>query len=176
MPVRFSKLIALLAVALMVFAACGDDSDTGTDAGADDAGQEQPAGSQDEPTKALAEEATFTAVDFDFQGPDSVPAGNVSLTLENEGTESHEMVVVQLLQGKTLEDELVYIERHGTEGEHSPWTEFAGVIRPVRPGETGQGGVPLEPGNYALLCFVESKENDGQPHVELGMAAPLTVE
>jgi hypothetical protein len=181
MHVRFLRLIALLAVALFVFAACGDDSDSGTDAGGDDQAQEEPAESpEDEATEDEAPEeggeGTFTAVDFGFQGPTTLPAGKVQLTLENEGTEPHEMAVIGFEEGKTLEDALAFIKKQGTEGKPPSWAKFAGGIRPVKPGESGQGGANLEPGAYALLCFVESKENGGQPHVALGMAAPLTVQ
>lgn len=178
MHFRFLKLIALIAVALFVFAACGDDSDSGDDAGGNDQAQEEPAESP-KAEESPAEEGgdtTFTAVDYGFQGPDTLPAGEAQITLENEGKEPHEMAIVSLLEGKTLEDALAYIKKQGTEGKPPSWVKFAGGIRPVKPGESGQGGANLEPGSYALLCFVESKANNGQPHVALGMAAPLTVE
>lgn len=179
MHVRFLKLIALLAVAVMVFAACGDDSDSGTDAGGNDQGQEEPADSPEEDDSPEEEggETTFTAVDFGFQGPTSLPAGKVSLTLENEGTEPHEMIVIGFEEGKTLEDALAFIKKQGVEGDPPSWAKPAGAVAPpIKPGETGQGEAELQPGAYALLCFVESKANGGQPHVALGMAAPLTVE
>ncbi|MDQ3956567.1 MAG: hypothetical protein M3285_13565 [Actinomycetota bacterium] len=178
MHVRFLKLIALLAVALFAFAACGDDSDSGDDAGGNDQAQEEPAESPEaeETPEEEGGETTFTAVDYGFQGPDTLPAGEVQLTLENEGTEPHEMAIIRFEQGKTLEDALAFIKEQGVEGKPPPWAKFVGGIRPVKPGESGQGGANLEPGSYALLCFVESKANKGQPHVALGMAAPLTVE
>jgi hypothetical protein len=44
----------------------------------------------------------------------------------------------------------------------------------MKPGDRELFGVNLEPGEYALLCFVPDDE-DGKPHIQHGMAKQFTV-
>lgn len=45
----------------------------------------------------------------------------------------------------------------------------------IQPGQTKTFTTDLQPGNYALVCFVQSKE-EKQPHAFLGMVNQMTVE
>jgi hypothetical protein len=49
----------------------------------------------------------------------------------------------------------------------------AGGPNPPEPGDTANATLSLEPGSYAMLCFVPTP--DGVPHVMKGMIQPLTV-
>jgi hypothetical protein len=84
----------------------------------------------------------------------------------NQGAEPHEMVVVQLPEGVTveqlLEDESLFEQ-----------VEFYGFAF-FEPGEEGDLAlVGLEPGVYTLLCFVTAP--DGQPHAAHGMYVDIEV-
>jgi hypothetical protein len=172
---RLLQLVALLMAAMMLLAACGggDDENGGTDAGGgDNAAEDSP-----EDDAAAGDTATFTAVDFGFQGPETLPAGEVSLELENEGKEPHMMAFIELLQGKTIEDVNAFIEKNGLQGPPPPWArEVKGGVGVAKPGESKTGKAELKPGSYIAMCFVTSKKNDNQPHAALGMIYPITVE
>lgn len=164
----------MLIAALLLFAACGGD-DNGSDAAGGDTDKKA---TEDKSDTGGGDGGglTFTAVDYGFQGPTTLPAGKAMITLENEGKEPHELVLVQLLQGKTIEDVKAFIKENGAEGKPPKWVKFAAGVRPVKPGKTGTGGGDLKPGNYIAVCFVPSKAKGGKPHVALGMIQPLTVE
>jgi hypothetical protein len=120
--------------------------------------------------------AVFTAVDFGFQGPDTLPAGKSKITLKNDGKELHMLALVQLLNGKTFEDAQAFIDKNGISGKPPSWAKNAGGVKPVKPGDTGSAGVNLEPGNYLMVCFINSKSHGNKPHALLGMFQPLTVQ
>jgi hypothetical protein len=171
------QLVALLMAAMMLLAACGggdDEGDGGTDAG----GQEtEDTSSPEDGGDAAGDTAAYTAIDFGYQGPESVPAGEVTIELANEGKEPHMMAFVELLEGKTIDDVNTYIKKEGIAGKPPSWVrQIKGGIAGVKPGATKTGKVELEAGEYAALCFIPSKKNDGKSHAELGMVYPITVE
>ncbi|MDQ3986423.1 MAG: hypothetical protein M3280_07995 [Actinomycetota bacterium] len=168
--------MALILVALLALAACGDDNGD-TDAGGDQGTEATDGGDGDGGEDGAAGDGTvaFTAVDFAFQGPSTVPAGEVEFTMENTGKEPHMLALAQLDEGKTVEDVQAYIEKEGLQGPPPPWAkEVQGGIQPVKPGETGTGTATLKAGGYYVaLCFIQSKANNNQPHAALGMIAPI---
>jgi hypothetical protein len=169
---RFLACVALMLSASMLFAACGGDDDGGgTQGGGGDTEETSPPGDG-----AAGGDNTYTAVDFGFQGPETLPAGKTKLTLKNEGKEPHMMIFIQLLQGKTIDDVMAFIEKNGVQGKPPPWAKQAGGINPVKPGATKSGGANLKPGSYVAMCFVTSKKNNNKSHAELGMVYPITVE
>lgn len=132
---------------------------------------ENPGPQPEEPEEGAAV-VEVTAVDYSFEVPEQIAAGRTSFVLTNTGAEAHFMLLSRIVQG-TMEEALAY------EGD----PEEAGLVEDVEGGESGlaaPGGqdvetvtVDLEPGNYAMLCFVPGP--DGTPHAFNGMAVPLTV-
>jgi hypothetical protein len=89
----------------------------------------------------------------------------------DNGAEMHHVAFMKLNEGKTIAD---LEQAFKSKGPPPSWAVDAGGVNPPRPG----GGMAtatqmLEPGNYALLCFIESP--DHMPHFVKGMARPLTV-
>jgi hypothetical protein len=164
---RFLALVALMLSASMVFAACGGDDGDGDQAGGGDTEETSPP-----EDGAAGGETTFTAVDYGFQGPETLPAGQVKLTLKNEGKQPHMLQLIQLLQGKTIDDVTAFIEKQGVEGKPPSWAKQAGGIGVAQPGKSKSGAANLKPGNYVAMCFVETNKKS---HVELGMIYPITV-
>lgn len=120
-----------------------------------------------------ANRVDVTATDYAFEfGP--VPAGPTSFVMVNEGEEAHFMVLTRILDGHTLDEALA----------HDGDPEEAGLVEDVEGGDSplaAPGGedeevmnVDLEPGNYAMLCFIGGP--DGTPHAFTGMAEEFTVE
>lgn len=122
---------------------------------------------------AVAEphQMTIIATNYKFDAPDEVPAGMTTIHLVDNGTEMHHVAFIKLNDGKTMAD----MEQAGkANGPPPAWAVDHGGVNPPHPG----GGMAsatqmLEPGNYALLCFIPSA--DGVPHFAKGMVRPLTV-
>jgi len=128
------------------------------------------------PAKAAASEAapprvlTVVARDFAFQAPDRVPAGMVTIQLQNRGQALHHVALMKLDAGKTLDDVFTAL-RAG--GPPPAWMHDMGGPNAPDPGSDANATLFLQPGNYAILCFVDIP--DHVPHVMKGMAKMLTV-
>ena len=116
------------------------------------------------PPAAGASVVTITATDYAFGGPDSIPAGLVTLRLVNAGREPHQAGLVRIDSGKSG----AAVEAAMTApGAPPAWTVFVGGPDVVPPGDTANSTQPLAPGRYFLVCFVPSP--DGKLHLEKGM-------
>lgn len=120
---------------------------------------------------AVPHQMTINATEYAFDAPDQVPAGLMTVHLVDNGSEMHHVAFVKLNDGKTMADVEQVLENPGP---LPAWAVEYGGVNPSHPG----GGMAtttemLEPGNYALLCFVPSA--DGVPHFAKGMARALTV-
>jgi hypothetical protein len=112
---------------------------------------------------------TVTASDFRFDAPAKIPAGLTTIRLVNQGPSLHHIQLIKLEEGKTLDDLFAAMK-----SESFPqWAIEAGGPAPPEVGSTTVSIQALEPGNYAMLCFIPSA--DGVPHVMKGMSRPLTV-
>ena len=182
-----SRRVVLLLAALMslalVSAACGSDSDP--ESASDDEQQSQSGDDASSSEETDAEEvetdegtgegggATYVATEFAFEGPDVLPAGDVTLTLDNQGKQVHELSLGELLQGKTMTDVHALLKK-GVGGKPPKWFKVAGGTG-AKPGETGTLDAKLTPGSYIMLCLVPDKASK-KPHVMLGMMKAVTVE
>ena len=131
-------------------------------------------------------EIEATLKDYEFVGiPDEVDAGGTIITVENEGTEAHEMVVLRINDDTTESvDEILALPQE----EALKKVTMAGVAFAM-PGETGGTVSDLEPGKYVAACFVPvgttpeamaamesgGAEPQGEPHFLHGMVQEFTV-
>ena len=172
-------MTALLSLAL-VSTACGQSSgdpssdDEQQSQSADDA-SEEGIDSKETETEGTGQGggATYVATEFAFEGPDVLPAGDVTLTLDNQGKQMHELVLGELLEGKTMDDVLALLMK-GPPKSPPRWFRNAGGTG-ASPGETGSLDEQLTPGTYVMLCFVPDKASK-KPHVMLGMMKEVTVQ
>ena len=95
-----------------------------------------------------------------------VAPGRTSFVLTNDGAETHEMLIIKLAEGATLE-EAMQAEGGGGTVEESWTTNLAA------PGDDEVITFDVEPGDYGLLCFILSA--DGTLHALLGMQHQFTV-
>jgi hypothetical protein len=136
-----------------------------------DASKTAAASDSSRPAVAVAHQMTVNATDYAFDAPDQVPSGLMTVHLVDNGAELHHVAFVKLNDGKTIAD----VEQVLKGPPPMPsWAVDYGGVNPPHPG----GGMAtttqmLEPGNYALLCFVPSP--DGTPHFAKGMVRALTV-
>jgi hypothetical protein len=142
----------------------------GLDECADDDEEEEEEGGFEEEAAAGATVVDVTATEYAFAlGSTSVAAGPVAFTMTNAGEEDHELGFGRLADGVTLEQLLAFEGDPEAEGLA---TDLGGECC-LEPGGAGVVNVDLQPGTWALVCFLDSPE--GPPHAVLGMATTIEV-
>jgi hypothetical protein len=119
---------------------------------------------------AAPQVVTVTARDFNFEAPAEIAAGPTTFRLVNAGQALHHVQLVKLDEGKTLQDVFAALQAGGPP---PAWVHWIGGPNAPDPGSEANATLVLEPGNYALLCFVDIP--DHVPHVKKGMARALRV-
>lgn len=172
-------MAAMVAVALLV-AACGsdsngegNDSDDAANTEADAASGNEEEATEDDTATEEDGSVTYVATEFAYEGPDTLPAGKVTIEMDNKGKQSHELVMGELLDGKTIDDVNALLEK-GAPGKPPKWFKMAGGTG-AKPGEAGKLDADLTAGNYVFICFVPDKASK-MPHALLGMVKNVTVE
>lgn len=110
-----------------------------------------------------------TGEDFKFDAPDVVPAGLTEFRFMNKGPSLHHMALLKLKDGKTVDDLRAAL---ANPGPPPSWVKEMGGPNAPDAGLEANATVMLEPGNYALICFVDL---GGPPHFAKGMIRPLRV-
>ena len=121
------------------------------------------------PEPAADVEISLTDYAFGLSSP--LAAGTRMIRVKNGAEQLHEIVVVRLEPGKTMEDLLAW-EIGGRKGA-APG-QFIGGMSPLAPGDVGDFSMRFEPGTYGFLCFIPDA-GDGKPHVAHGMMQTVTV-
>jgi hypothetical protein len=129
-------------------------------------------GRQEERAAAVAPNmVVFTATDFAFQGPDTIPSGLTRVRLANKGPSMHHVQFLQLGAGKTFDSLMAAFH---TPGPLPAWVVMIAGPNAGVPGvDTTEVVVNLPAGRYAVVCFIP--DSAGVPHVARGMAHALTV-
>ena len=121
-----------------------------------------------EPTPDL----TVTLKDFAIEIPAKVDAGMHVWKVVNQGPQPHEMDMVKLAEGKTLDDLKALFT---AEPSGPPPFAYVGGLGAISPNISGWLTVDLTAGNYVALCFVPDAAT-GKSHAELGMITAFTVQ
>lgn len=115
----------------------------------------------------------IVAKDYSYDSPDQIPAGLTTLHLMNQGKELHQAQLLKLTSGKTYNDLTAAMKTMKPGAPPPPWVVPLGGPNAAPPGGTAEATSTLEPGNYALVCFIPAA--DGVPHVMKGMSRGLVV-
>jgi hypothetical protein len=115
---------------------------------------------------------TLVLTDFSFDGVDSLPPGRQTITVRNDGTQPHEVIIARLADGVTV-DAIGAAIRDETSLPAEPWFAVGGSAA-IAPGTEIQLDIDLPAGDYAFFC-VWSDDATRKQHLQLGMLAPLTV-
>jgi len=118
---------------------------------------------------AKAPVVRVSGMDFSFDAPDVIPAGLTEFRFTNKGPSLHHMQILKLEGGKTVDDLRVAL---ANPGPPPAWVKEVGGPNAPAPGLESNTTVMLEPGNYALICFVDI---GGPPHFMKGMVRALRV-
>ncbi|HUF65046.1 MAG TPA: hypothetical protein VMM17_03635 [Gemmatimonadaceae bacterium] len=113
---------------------------------------------------------TVTVSDYSFQAPDSVPAGLTMIQALMRGEVPHHVNIVKLDSNRTAAD---YVNALSPGSPPPAWATAVGGPNPTENGTTANAMLVLEPGNYALICFVDVPE--GMPHFMRGMFKDMKV-
>lgn len=200
---NYSRLKALIVLALTLsLIGCGGDTSQEQEVSA----PAEPPETQSETVEADVEAAPDTpaervidviARDFSIEAPEQMDTGWYTMRLENQGRQTHFVIMYRLAEGKTIEDqrrevvpafdEVMAGIRNGEIekgdigaflGENIPeWglqMTYVGGVGLVAPGKTTQSSflVP-EPGTYLMECYVKS--TDGTWHTSMGMLTEIEV-
>jgi uncharacterized cupredoxin-like copper-binding protein len=157
---RFHR-VPLAVLAGLALASCRSDKPPADAAGGADA----------TPVASAAPSAvTIVTTDYSFDAPAELPAGLTTFHLVNRGPSLHHVQLVKFGEGKTIDDFMAALKAGGPPPK---WATMEGGPNPSELSDTSRTAVMLEPGNYAMLCFIPGP--DGVPHVAKGMVRPLTV-
>jgi ketosteroid isomerase-like protein len=113
-------------------------------------------------------DATVDLNDFNFKLTGSLAAGEQTIRYVNAGKQVHEAYLVKLEDGKTAQDYLNVAP--GT----PPLAVAVGGITGIVSGDSQYIEVTLEPGNYAVFCFLPDPTSHA-PHFVVGMIQEFTV-
>lgn len=166
------KVLCLIAAGLLVFGvACGGGDE------AEPAANEEEATEEEAPEEeAASEELEFVGTEFAFSGPESAPAGELTINFTNNGEQPHVMVGFPLKEGAPPVEELAKMgEKEVQKFAVGPLTG-AGQQKPVMPGESETFTVDTtEAASFAYICYIEDPKTK-KPHLQLGMVGSLEIE
>lgn len=112
----------------------------------------------------------ITLRDFAFDMPAELHAGQQTWRVVNEGPQPHELSLIKLAEGKTLDDVMAFMQNPMGE---PPFTD-AGGMQGLDKGNVGYVSINLQPGSYVALCFIPDPASH-QAHAEMGMIKAFTV-
>jgi len=146
--VRFFLLAILLVPAALLVSGCGDEGGT------------------DSTVKVTLSEWDVVAE------PDSVPEGEVTFDVDNEGEQEHELVVVRT----AFDAAELPTEGDGSVDEGADGIDVIGETNDINDGDSDSRVFTLDPGSYVLLCNLVHEEHDEKEvHYKLGMRTTFEV-
>jgi hypothetical protein len=127
--------------------------------------------------------AVIRLMDFSFTVDSQLTVGRHTIRVENTGLEPHDLVVMKLAPGETLEQVRSFLNperarRPGEAGQPLPPLKslelLAGGIAVIAPGMHVFFQTDLTPGDYVLVCMTTAP--DGRAHIEHGMIQQLRIQ
>lgn len=116
-------------------------------------------------------DATVKLVDFSFVLPTDIKAGKQIWKVVNEGSQAHEINLMKLAEGKTLDDVAAWMAKP----EGAPPFYNVGGYNGVDAQKAGWMDLDLTPGQYVAICHIPDPAS-GKPHDALGMVLPFMVQ
>ncbi len=126
---------------------------------------------KDDPKAALPKaDNRITLKDYDFVLDHPLKVGKQVVQVNVAAAQPHELVLVRLAPGKTVQDFAAW----GEKPTGTPPAALVGGIAPMVGEREAQFTVDLTPGEYGLICFIPDGK-DGKPHFLHGMAKQFKV-
>jgi uncharacterized cupredoxin-like copper-binding protein len=111
-------------------------------------------------------------VDYAFEFGRPFTAGTHTILVSNAAQQPHELVLLRLAPGKTVQDFATWATTGGMKGP--PPGQPIGGVTLMDPGTSGVFTANLTPGDYGMICFVPDAK-DGKMHLLHGMTKQFTV-
>ena len=122
------------------------------------------------PTTERVQYVRVSAKDYQFDAPNDVNEGIVTFHLVNEGSDVHQLSVVEVGVGHTIKE---FFDAMRLKGVPPAWAVTVGMTPTIPPGAESFVTMRILPGHYVLACMIPAK--DGRSHVEKGMYRWVTV-
>ena len=166
------KLIYLFAALLLVVGvACGGGDDTSDTGATEDESTEEEATEEEAST-----ELEFVGTEFAFAGPESAPAGELTINFTNNGEQPHVMVGFPLKEGAPSVEELAKLPEKEVEKFAVGPLVGAGMKKPVKPGASETFTVDTtDAASFAYICYIQDPKTK-KPHLQLGMVGQFEIE
>jgi hypothetical protein len=128
--------------------------------------------SGEESDESVDADTTVSAFEYGFEA-EALPSGRTEIAFDNTGAQPHHLLASPLVGNSTAAD----VERFfKTNKGKPPLEEEGGQSTAVIEGGEGQlVTLDLEPGRYALYCFISDRQG-GPPHALKGMVDEVEVE
>lgn len=121
-------------------------------------------------TVAPTPDLTITMADHSFTPSAPITPGPHVIRVDNNGPQPHELLIVKLQAGKTIEEYMAWARK--PDGPRPG--ELVGGTTPQTPGIPNYVIADFTPGDYGLICFIADAK-DGKPHAAHGMIHRFTV-
>ncbi len=108
--------------------------------------------------------------DYNFTLSSALTAGKHVIGVDNTGPQPHEIEIIKLAPGATVDKMLAWIMKPNG----PPPGSAVGGIAALVPGAHAEFAADFTPGNYALVCFIPDGK-DGKPHLMHGMVKTISV-
>lgn len=115
-------------------------------------------------TAPIVSTTTLTLADYSFTLTSPLTAGKNTIRVVNGGGQPHEVVIVRVFPGKTVQDIAAFAEKPAG----PPPGEVVGGASFIAGDVANFIEVDLPPGDYGFVCFLPDVK-DGKPHVAHGM-------
>jgi uncharacterized cupredoxin-like copper-binding protein len=110
---------------------------------------------------AQAESVNILGKDFAFKMPATVEAGWTNFVLRATGKQPHSVTFLKLKPNVSFTGFQKVLKSDNTGLKSLEQSEALGGPNAIRPGETQQALVNLEPGDYAFVCFTRGHQRRG---------------
>jgi len=114
-------------------------------------------------------EVTFVGSEYAYDGPESIEGGWTTVTLDNQGELAHDLILMRLLDGKTVDDAMAML---ADESAPPAWIDVKGGTT-AEAGSSASFASELEAGTYVMFSF--GAEENAPPDAAQGMVGELTV-
>src|SRR5262249_42603544 len=104
--------------------------------------------------KAPEASAVLQLVEYGFSLSAPLTAGRRVIRVENSGAEAHDVGLVKLAPGRSMQDLDTWLKTR----EGPPPASPVGGVSPLSPGADAYFEVDLMPGDYAFICLVTAPD------------------
>ena len=117
-------------------------------------------------------DVTVRTSDYAFALSTPITKGHHVIAVQNDASQAHEVVLLQLAPGKTIADVAKWVDVDLMKG--APPGKPIGGMAGIAKGQTASFPADFAPGNYGFICFAPDAK-DGKPHSVHGMMSQFAV-